>query len=559
MSQPESPPIRATYLPTTWMEVVVVLVCAVVILALRLHTLTEPVDCDEAAYGYVAWRVLKGERLYVDVFENKPPLAYAPFAGAIALGGFGERAVRLLPLPFVLLTLIAVWRSARLIGRTRGIGALAAFVYAWAQSDPFVFGNGANLEIYMNACLASALWGLFALLAGTMSLPLVLLVGILIGSAAAIKQVAGVYLVPAAIACAVLGHRQRKGRGAIMSTLCLVGGALLPWALCAAFCWWQGGLAQFFEAVFVYAPEVSRVASEDVLQRVAFSQPASLPLSPAVAAVTGGLSDRPFLYLMLFLLGNPLANAWWAAGIWPLLLLLLVSFTRCTLPGTSGLAKLFFGWVLATVVAIVWPGLFWQHYYMLLVPVASIGAALETGWIPRYWSAVRQLALPRRALWRLYCIATVVAVLVLCANQYRYYLKRSPEQITSLYKGGRQWVALRKTAQGLRKGFGSRRTLFVWGWQSPLYLYTNWPAPTPYFFTDPLLQKFVDRSHPLADQRKRRILADLTARPPDVVFVGEKPFPELTRFLRNRYLAVTDAHDGRGLFVHRSVLLQYTE
>ena len=63
----------------------------------------EPLDCDEAAYAYIGHRLLHGDVMYRDLTENKPPLGYWLYALGVELGGYNELAIRLLPIPAVLL------------------------------------------------------------------------------------------------------------------------------------------------------------------------------------------------------------------------------------------------------------------------------------------------------------------------------------------------------------------------------------------------------------------------------------------------------------------------
>ena len=55
---------------------------------------SEPLDCDEAAYGYIGRRLAGGAVMYRDLTENKPPGGYWTYAAAVALGGPGETTVR---------------------------------------------------------------------------------------------------------------------------------------------------------------------------------------------------------------------------------------------------------------------------------------------------------------------------------------------------------------------------------------------------------------------------------------------------------------------------------
>ena len=539
---------------------------ALTVVLLRLHTLREPIDCDEAAYAYVAHRLLKGDRLYVDVFENKPPLAYAPYAVAVALGGYTERAIRLLPIPFTLLTLWAVWRAARLLGPTP-IGILAASVYAILQADPHVFGNGANLEVYMNALLALALWlGLRLWLHRPVNPPLLFAVGLCLGAAAGIKQVAGLYVGYAMVMLVLIPAWRRRSVGVVFRGLALLlAGVLLPWGVMAGYCVWNGGLESFWQAVFVYAREVAREASASLYEQYApyyslgtslsasGSMPVGNPGPSALLASAIQVNDRLLVLTQWLLLGNPMANAWWGAVMWPALVLSLRQAIRAAilprhLPGSAFVA----GWFLVTVAAIAWPGLFWQHYYMLLVPVVAVLSGRLVGelWlVPDPWRRLRRATIDR---W--FSALLLLAASGLLAWSYVPY---TPEEITTRYKGGAQWVALRDLGHKLRNAFDRNTKLFVWGWQSPLHLYTGFDSVTPYFFTDPLMQAYINRSHPLVDRRKRRIVQDLSRHQPMLVFAGEQPFAELYDFLRQSYLPVNRLPlDGRGLYVRIDTAIQ---
>src|SRR5262245_18160375 len=179
--------------PQKWHDQALFVATTATVLLLRVHSLSEPLDCDEAAYGYVAHRLLLGDRLYADVFENKPPIAYAPYAAAILFGGYNEQAIRMLPVPFVVITLWMLQLYAR---RQAGLiaAAVTAILYAVASSDPFTFANGANLEIYINACLVSALYSITRATDSPGKMRWALLAGLTAGCAAGLKQIAVLFL-----------------------------------------------------------------------------------------------------------------------------------------------------------------------------------------------------------------------------------------------------------------------------------------------------------------------------------------------------------------------------
>ena len=114
-----------------------------------VHGESEPLDCDEAAYAYIGHRILAGDVLYRDLTENKPPLGYWIYTLAVAVGGYNELAIRVMPIPFILATIALVWWIAhRLAGRVAA--CVAAGLFILLSTDPYLFGNGANLEHFIN-------------------------------------------------------------------------------------------------------------------------------------------------------------------------------------------------------------------------------------------------------------------------------------------------------------------------------------------------------------------------------------------------------------------------
>ena len=110
---------------------------------------TEPLDCDEAAYAYIGHRLLHGDVMYRDLTENKPPLGYWLYALAVAIGGYNELAIRLMPIPAVLLTIALVWWIGWRLGGPLA-ACLAAGLFVLLSTDPYLFGNGSNMEHFMN-------------------------------------------------------------------------------------------------------------------------------------------------------------------------------------------------------------------------------------------------------------------------------------------------------------------------------------------------------------------------------------------------------------------------
>jgi hypothetical protein len=120
----------------------------------------------------------------------------------------------------------------------------------------------------------------------------------------------------------------------------------------------------------------------------------------------------------------------------------------------------------------------------------------------------------------------------------RSYLLVPPEELTIRYKGGGQWVVLRRMGRELsdRARIWRDPHLYIWGWQSPLHFYGRMDSPTRHFFVDNLLRDQADRGHPLIGRRTEEIIAALERSPPELIFTGYPPFGALRAFINDRYL-----------------------
>jgi 4-amino-4-deoxy-L-arabinose transferase-like glycosyltransferase len=512
---------------------------------------TEPLDCDEAAYAYIGHRALQGDVLYRDLTENKPPLGYWLYALGVALGGYAELAIRIMPIPYVLATIVLVWWITY---RTGGPAAacLAAGLYVVLSTDPYLFGNGANLEHFINFFSVAALALLIRGWDGARRWPLVT-AGISLGAAVLVKQVAivagGVFVLALASRAWDKEARwpRRVGRVAL-DVLAFAAGLFSVLALAALVLVMEGAGYSALEDIFQYG----RALATDTL-------PDSHAPSVLVRWVTGnadpsGRLPWPF--------GATDYLVWWGTGSWPLWL--------ASIPAVGGLLlnrrstvprRLVAVWTLAAWAQVILPGLYWPHYYMLPIAGVAISVALcftdsAMMLVPavpsRHRTERTQPGNEAGAIRRLGAVLVVLlmgsAMGVTVFLQVRDYLLVPPEELTIRYKGGRQWVVLRLMGRELarRAVVWERPELYVWGWQSPLHFYARLDSPTRHFFVDNLLRDQADRHHPLIEPRTEEIVASLRRRAPALVFTGYPPFRALQAFLNERYLP---SRLARGLWV----------
>ena len=516
---------------------------------------SEPLDCDEAAYAYIGHRLLRGDVMYRDLTENKPPLGYWLYALGVMIGGYNELAIRLLPIPAVLLSIALVWWIGwRLAGSLAA--CLAAGLFGLLSTDPYLFGNGSNMEHFMNLFSVASLALLIMAWSRDRRWPIIA-AGVCLGAAALVKQVA---ILTALVHFVALALRRRDDpahqewsdwRERADDIIALGLGLMLAIGPAAGILLAQGAGAAAFEDIMQYG----RALATDTLPEP--GAPSGLVRWLTGNADPWGQLPWPF--------GSTTYLVWWGTGSWPLWLAAVpATFYLLVAPSSSASRRLVAAWTVAASLQVVLPGLYWQHYYLLPTPgialVVATALADCLGTLIGLWKQRRGASRPRGIALltagssgtALIVIIAIEATLVI---QVRSYLLVSPQELTVRYKGGGQWVVLRALGQELarRSSDWPDPHLYVWGWQSPLHFYGRLDGVTRHFFVDNLLRDQAERDHPLIKPRIAEIMSALRERPPDLIFVGYAPFPALRAFLRERYLpsGLVPAQNAMGLWVKR--------
>jgi 4-amino-4-deoxy-L-arabinose transferase-like glycosyltransferase len=480
---------------------------------------TEPLDCDESAYAYIGRRLVRGDVMYRDLTENKPPLGYWLYASAVAIGGANELTVRMMPIPFVLLTIALIWWiGLRLGGPLAALGSAA--IYAVVSTDPYLYGNGANLEHAINLFTVGSLAALVEA-SGRKGHRLEMIAGLCLGAATLIKQVAIIHFVVYAIYLIRVPREpvvQRATRLAVVG-----GGFSFAWAVAVGILLAQGAGSDAYEDIIRYGGALATDTPPD-------------PNSPPffVRWITGNSDPRNGRLPWPF--GKTDWLVWWGTGSWPLWLAAVPALGWLALrrdppsnaPFDLRARRLVAAWTLSAWIQVALPGLFWAHYYLLPVP----GIALALG------IAFSDAVAIRKQLGLVFAVVLGSAFLLTAGIQEHDYLRVPAEQLTVRYKGGAQWVTLRGVGHWLETQSANwpTRRLLVWGWQSPLFIYANMDGVSRHFFVDPLLKsQALAGKHPLIRPRLERVVKDVQEKRPDVVFAGDYPFPALRAVLDQNY------------------------
>lgn len=532
----------------------------------------EPLDCDEALYAYMGKRMAHGAVLYRDLSENKPPLGYWIYEAAVAIGGYNESAIRALPIPLVLMTIVLVGFIARRIAGS--IAAIvAAFLYALMSTDPVIFGDTANLEHASNLFAVASLAAFLAYLHYEKP-RLLYACGAAVALSTLVRQVGAIHGIVYFLSLLILKQTNHnisyiKHQLSVQSRL--AAGFALPIAIAVLILAAQGAARPAYDDIFRYGSALATDAPID-------------PGQPSVwirwltgnAAPDGSLAP-PF--------GKTNYVVWWGKGLWPLWLIAPFAIARLAfkpknatpLDGSNredpaaieadrrrAIARRVVAlFTVASFVQVIAPGLYWQHYYLALVPGTTIAvAALAADSFGALFSAIGKRRYIAVAAQGASAAVVTVAILQACHIQHDEYLMNNPENLTIKHKGGRQWVELRGLAIDLAAAAKplNESTLYVWGWQSPLLFYGDFTSPARDCFANALIKSGSNRdslnrlrpaARRLVDDRLRRIVVDLDAHPPLLVFVAYPPFPELRDRLDRGYSPVETTPEGLGLWVRK--------
>jgi len=321
--------------------------------AFALRVLSFPaavIDTDEGLYLLQAQSWLRGQWPLVEVWDMHPVGAPAVFAIALAaLPGDPILAARLLGTVCAAVTGWALYAAVRVAGGPARLGLGAGLLYV--AHTGLLGGLATNTELLFAPLVAAAM--VIGLRAATGTAPTwraLLAMGVLIGCGFAIKPV----VTPEgclAFALFVLPAWRRGdlglGRGAAMA-LAYAALALAPTAALAAAFAWRGDFTEFLDGSF---------------------------LAPFRYA-----QDRP-----------PASYVWVritvsaATLLWPLLLALAASRRWGAARGIAGrLTRIGMLWLGAAGIAVVGPGFFYPHYFLMLLPPLSLLAALGAWWSARW-------------------------------------------------------------------------------------------------------------------------------------------------------------------------------
>ena len=435
---------------------------------LRMPAFARPLlSDDEAIYATTADGLLRGDLLYRDVVDHKPPLIYHIYqAGFAVFGRYNTHGAHALVLLSVLLTAAFLFSMKRREDPVRSKGAsLAAaglflvFSTTWHDYDALA----ANCELFLLAPQAAAAWLLLLDVRkparGARAMATHLAVGALIGTSALFKYQGLTFLgasVGMQIWSLLLGRTSRSR--VAMVALCHGVGALLPPALYLLWCAAIGNAAAAiywfrFNFSYVGAGLTGIAAMARGLRRLgliggAALVPYALGLWAATATAVGmvrAVRDRL------------LAGRTWDAGP----------------PSPSAVLGLL--WLATSAIAVAAGGRFFGHYFhLILAPLCLLAAAR----FAELWNKGPSLR---------------AALLALCALPALLFF--------ALATVGRPFAAALDEGEPPYDGVAARMAantspderVFVWGNSPQLYVLAQRPMGTRFSFCNYMTERALAR------------------------------------------------------------------
>lgn len=317
------------------------LFCAVA-LYVRIRLLAAPLERDEGGFAYIAQQMLQGIPPFASGYTMKLPGIHAAYALAIALFGETPIGVHLGLLGISAINTVGVFLLARRF-IPREAAAVSAGIYSLLAVSQDLLGVFAHATHYVTAF---ALAGIVLYFRWTDQgkLPVLFMSGLCLGTGITMKQNGIFFAVLVICLLGVVLYRQKgTGRHRARVLGAWLGGLLLPYGLILLTMVLSGNLASFWFWTTTYTLEYAQ----------------DTPLTDSLRLFQQGMQQVTLTTLPLWLLA--------AAGI------------GFRLINTSSPHRWFpLAFLLVSALAVIPGGIFYQHYFVLLLPALALHGGMAT-------------------------------------------------------------------------------------------------------------------------------------------------------------------------------------
>lgn len=204
---------------------VILALIAVAAFTVRLGALAEPLGIDQSLWASAARGMARGQRLYHDVWEQRPPGIYWIYVTGFRLLGWQAATVAWMDIVASALTCMCLaFVARRLAGGLAG--AIAASLFAVLTMPAWLYGYGGFLERSVCETFILTCGAIAALAAVRVSSDgsdaSAALLGLAAGAAVVLKPNAGLYFPALLVWMALYSERRRWLRGAAIATVAAI-------------------------------------------------------------------------------------------------------------------------------------------------------------------------------------------------------------------------------------------------------------------------------------------------------------------------------------------------
>ncbi len=447
--------------------------------ALRLRLLSVPFERDEGEYAYAGQLILQGVVPYDLAYTMKLPGVATAYAAIMALFGQSDVAIHFGLLLISAVTTVMIYAvGRRWLGRFAGLAGAAFFSITGVLNG--VQGLWANAEHFV---LPFALGGIlvFANWLSHRRLRSLFVSGLLLGCALLMKQHgAGFLLFVGLLLCCELWSMRSEGWRAVGGPVAALSlGALLPILLVFAAIAAAGDLDRFLLWTTDYA--------------LIYATANSLEVGWGQLLLKGGALFRETVAISLLALAGFFALDRTRDG------------RRATLEFCA-FALVSFGIVSAGL-------LYRPHYFVLLLPAATLLAGASLGWLQRTLRVRVGHGVGSALSWG---ALALVMIFTIGVNR-DYLLRATPAQVMHYTYGSSPFVPAAEIGRVLGERSDRADRIAVVGSEPQIYFYAKRLSATGFIYTYPLME-----DQPLAASMQREMASEIEAAAPRyLVYVND--------------------------------------
>ena len=422
----------------------------VVYIVIRINIVSVPLFRDEGLWGYIGQVILDGGLPYRDAIEMKPPGAFYVYALALLFVPPTSAGIHVALHTYNFLTRIALYFFAKMYSRSTTTGLWVAFIYAVLSSSPGIQGYSATPEMFLLLPVTLSLT--FAVLATSKdNLYLAIPSGVFAAFAFWTKQTVAPIILFIVLYLAITQIRNSKDKSydlikSIKSLVLWSFGFLLVSFLIVAYFYYHDIFDEFIYWSFTHAVFYTK--------RVKFTE----ILPTFLIAIKELIKGNLFIIVVGLVLNT------------------VYLFRK------NSRSYFVLGFFVFSLLATV-PGYAYWHYFAQLVPALAIAGGFGVALLIE---PIRNGRL--KSLSSALCAAAIVLMPVFVHSGY--YINKSPVEIIRRYFGVNPFPESIELAEFLANRTRSDDTIFIFGSEPQLLLYSQRKSAISFPMIYPLMSVY---------------------------------------------------------------------